>query len=73
MALGKGTLTIGADPGTAGAINTLGGTHQNCVVTDFVVDTENKLATAPAYMCDAKIHEVAQGIEKTVQAVLEMC
>lgn len=73
MTLGKGSLTIGSDEGTAGAINTLGGSHQTCAVTEFVVDKENKLATAPAYMCDAPIHEVAAGIEKAVGAVLEMC
>ena len=73
MILGKGTLTIGSDPGTAEAINQLGGSHQTCAVTDFVVDQENKLVTAPAYMCDAQIHEVAMGIEKAVFAVLEMC
>lgn len=73
LALNKGTLTIGSDEGTAAAIDALGGTHQNCPVTDHVVDTENKLVTAPAYMCDASIADVAKGIEKAVHAVLEMC
>ncbi|MEC7986812.1 MAG: isoprenoid biosynthesis glyoxalase ElbB [Myxococcota bacterium] len=73
LALNKGTLTIGEDEGTAAAINTLGGTHQNCPVTEHVVDTENKLVTAPAYMCDASIADVASGIEKAVQATLAMC
>ena len=36
-------------------------------------DRENKLVTAPAYMADAAIHEVAAGIEQAVKAVLEMC
>ncbi len=73
LALGKGKVTIGSDPGTAGAIQAFGAQHENCVVTESVVDRENKLATAPAYMCEASIHQVAAGIEKTVQAVLSMC
>jgi enhancing lycopene biosynthesis protein 2 len=73
MSLGKGTVTIGSDAGTASQIESLGGNHKNCAIDDVVVDTEHKIATAPAYMLDGKIHEVAAGIEKTVQAVLNMC
>ena len=73
LSLGKGTLTIGSDAGTAEALESLGATHQVCPVTEMVVDTDNKLVTAPAYMEDAPIHEVAEGIEKAVQAVLELC
>ena len=73
LALGKGTVTIGSDTGTAGHLEKLGSTHQVCPVTEAVIDNANKLVTAPAYMEDAKVHEVAQGIESAVHAVLEMC
>ena len=73
LSLGKGILTIGSDAGTAEALESLGATHQVCPVTEMVVDHENKLVTAPAYMEDAPIHEVAEGIEKAVQAVLALC
>ena len=73
LALGKGTVTIGSDAGTADNLEQLGSTHQVCPVTQAVIDSANKLVTAPAYMEDAKIHEVAQGIESAVNAVLEMC
>ncbi len=73
LSLGKGTLTIGSDSGTAEALESLGATHQVCPVTEMVVDAENKLVTAPAYMEDAAIHEVAEGIEKAVLAVLKLC
>ena len=73
LALGKGKVTIGTDQGTADALESLGTTHQNCPVTEAVVDRKNKLVTAPAYMADAAIHEVAAGIEHAVKAVLEMC
>lgn len=73
LALKKGTVTIGSDADTAAAINSLGGSHQSCPVTEHVVDAENKIVTAPAYMCDASIAEVASGIEKAVAATLAMC
>ena len=73
LSLGKGTMTIGSDAGTAEALESLGATHQVCPVTEMLVDRENKLVTAPAYMEDAAIHEVAEGIEKAVRAVLELC
>ena len=65
-ALGTGTVTIGSDEGTAKAIESMGGSHIEAAVTDTVVDKQNKLVTAPAYMCDAQLHEIATGIEKAV-------
>ena len=74
LALKKGTVTIGNDAGTAEAIVTLGAQHQNKDVTEAVVDAENKIVTAPAYMYgSASIAQVAQGIEKTVNALISMC
>ena len=73
LSLKDGTMTIGSDEGTAGALNTLGATHQVCPVTEAVVDSDNKLVTAPAYMENAAIHEVAAGIEAAVEATLGMC
>ena len=73
MALGEGAVTIGEDPGTAAAIESLGGQHLACPVTEMIVDEERKLVTAPAYMLDASLAQVAEGIEKAVHAVLGMC
>ena len=73
LALGKGTLTIGSDEGTAAALESLGASHSVCSVTNAVVDSENKLVTAPAYMENASIAQVADGINAAVSAVLELC
>ena len=74
LALKKGTVTIGNDAGTAEEISKLGAQHENREVTEAVVDAENKIITAPAYMYgEASIAQVAQGIEKTVQALISMC
>lgn len=65
-------LTIGTDEGTAQAVTAMGSTHVNCPVHEFVIDKENKLVSTPAYMLAGSISEAAEGIEKTVKAVLEM-
>ncbi len=66
------TLTIGNDPDTAGALETMGCKHSDCPVTEFVVDKQQKIVTTPAYMLGPSIAHVQQGIEKTVSAVLGM-
>ncbi|PLX89159.1 MAG: isoprenoid biosynthesis protein ElbB [Desulfuromonas sp.] len=66
------SLTVGTDPATAEALETMGAQHVNCPVTEFVVDKDNKLVSTPAYMLAGSIKEAAEGIEKTVQAVLDL-
>jgi len=65
-------LTIGTDADTAGALESMGATHIACPVTEFVVDRDRKLITSPAYMLAGRISEAAEGIEKTVKALMEM-
>lgn len=65
-------LTIGTDEGTAQAVTAMGSTHVACPVSEFVIDQKNKLISSPAYMLAGSISEAAEGIEKTVTAVLEM-
>lgn len=66
------TVTIGSDAGTATAIAQTGCTHKECPVTEFTIDVDNKIVTTPAYMYDAKPHEVYQGIHKLVDAVITL-
>jgi len=63
-------VTIGTDAGTAAAIQQTGSEHVSCPVTEFVVDTANKIVSTPAYMLAERISETAEGIEKTVKAVI---
>jgi len=65
-------VTIGNDPLTATAIETMGGTHHLAAVDDIIVDVRNKLVTTPAYMLGPSIRNVAAGIEKLVLKVLEL-
>lgn len=65
-------LTIGNDPGTAAALNEMGGQHCDCAVTDFIVDEANKVVSTPAYMLGPWIKEVHSGISKCVREVLAL-
>jgi len=65
-------LTIGNDPDTAGAMATMGAAHVECPVTEFVIDRDRKLVSSPAYMLAQNISEAAEGIERTVAALIEM-
>jgi enhancing lycopene biosynthesis protein 2 len=65
-------LTIGDDPKTASEIEKTGNSHQNCPVNDYVSDRENKIITTPAYMFDAKPHEIFDGIGGAIRELVEM-
>ncbi|ROS04883.1 enhancing lycopene biosynthesis protein 2 [Sinobacterium caligoides] len=61
--------TIGCDKDTARVIELMGGRHMHCAVNEIHVDVINKLVTTPAYMYDAGIADVSEGLEKMVEAV----
>lgn len=63
-------LTIGNDSGTANALESMGATHQNCAVTDIVVDEEKRIVSSPAYMLGPWVKDVAAGIRSCVKAVV---
>ncbi len=65
-------LTIGTDEATAGALEAMGARHVACPVKEFVVDRERKLVSTPAYMLGQRISEVAEGIDRTVEALLDL-
>jgi len=65
-------LTIGNDADTAGALQTMGAAHIDCPVNEFVVDHDRKLISSPAYMLAQSISEAAEGIERTVAALVDM-
>ncbi|MCP3984784.1 MAG: isoprenoid biosynthesis glyoxalase ElbB [bacterium] len=65
-------LTIGSDPETAGALETMGAHHKACPVESFVCDEKAKVVSCPAYMLGPGIKDVAAGIEKLVGEVLRL-
>ena len=68
----KPEVTIGNDQGTAEAIENMGGQHKSCTVDMIHVDAGNNVVSTPAYMLGPGIKEVAVGIEKLVNKVVEL-
>jgi enhancing lycopene biosynthesis protein 2 len=62
-------VTIGEDEGVAGAIASWGSRNIPRAVTETAVDDANLIVTTPAYMCDARPHEVFEGIGKMIDGV----
>ncbi len=65
-------FTVGTDAPTAQALQARGARHLNCAVRNVVIDRRLKVVTTPAYMLAQRITEAEAGINKLVQAVLEM-
>ncbi len=68
----KATLTIGNDEGCAGAIESLGSTHErHDSPREMAVDEALNLVTTPAYMFGgARVSDVYTGIERAVAEVI---
>lgn len=66
------TLTIGNDAGTAAEIEKTGARHEECPVTEIVVDHKNKIVSTPAYMLAERISQAYEGIEKCVKEVIKL-
>ncbi|KAJ8256101.1 hypothetical protein COCON_G00199650 [Conger conger] len=73
-------VTVGHDadarapdvPGTAEAITQLGCKHVCKNVSETHVDQKNKIVTTCAFMCEAPLHEIFDGIGAMVQDVLKL-
>ncbi|KFR14168.1 glutamine amidotransferase-like class 1 domain-containing protein 3, mitochondrial [Opisthocomus hoazin] len=57
---------------TAETMKELGCKHVNKHVTEIHVDVKNKLVTTSAFMCNAPIHEIYDGIGKMVNEVVRL-
>ncbi len=66
-------ITLGGTEGGAPeAAAYMGAKVQQCGARDCVVDHELKIVTTPAYMLDASIAEIAQGIRQLTKDVLKL-
>ncbi|NXC35284.1 GAL3A protein, partial [Campylorhamphus procurvoides] len=57
---------------TAESLRELGCKHVNRPVTEIHVDPRHRLVTTSAFMCNAPIHEIYDGIGKMVQEVVRL-
>lgn len=65
-------LTIGRDAGTAAALETLGAKHIETSPEHAHVDTAIKVVSTAAYMCDAPLSAIADGIHQLVEETLAL-
>ena len=70
--LGNVTVTIGNDPSTASDITAMGGRHEAKHHGEVSIDRKNRIVTAPAYMLNATITEIARDAEEVIKAIKEM-
>lgn len=65
------SITIGADPATAQAVEEMGGIHLKTGHGEVVRDARLNLFTTPCYMLDANILQIAEGAENIVAAIMK--
>ena len=63
-------VTIGQDEGTASAIEAMGAHHSATGHVGVVVDPKYKLVSAPCYMLDSTISQIADGADAAIEALL---
>ncbi|HTF89013.1 MAG TPA: isoprenoid biosynthesis glyoxalase ElbB, partial [Planctomycetota bacterium] len=65
-------LSFGNDPQMASTLRAMGQESVDCAVDECAIDEQRRIVCTPAYMYDARISEVAKGIDKLVAAVMRM-
>lgn len=63
-------MTVGGPSEAADEIEKLGHKHILTNASDCHVDTKNKIVTTAAYMCEAPIHEIFEGVKKLTEAII---
>lgn len=76
----KPKMTIGSDQaaspydiaGFSGGLESLGATTEMKTINEILVDSENKIITAPCYMMDANILDVRKNVRSAVEALRDL-
>lgn len=71
-ALKNPKITIGNDANTSAHIEQQGAIHEITNKDGVAIDENYKLVTAPCYMLEATVADIAAGAENVVQAILKM-
>lgn len=66
------TLTFGQDEKANQAFKSIGVNPTNTTAEEIVIDTKNKVVTTPCYMLNARIRDVAIGVEKSIHALVHL-
>jgi enhancing lycopene biosynthesis protein 2 len=70
--LGDVTVTVGDDPSTTSDIAAMGGRHEAKRHGEVSIDRKNRIVTAPAYMLNATIGDIACDAGEVIKAIKEM-
>lgn len=70
--LGEVTVTIGQDPNFATMIEKMGARHQITHHGEVCVDTKAKVVTAPCYMLESTVGQIAVSAEHVVKTMIEL-
>lgn len=70
--LGDVTVTIGNDPATAAHITSLGAKHEPKTHGDVAADRKNLIVTAPCYMLESTLPDIARDAEEVVKTLMEL-
>ncbi len=70
--LDKVLITIGQDPATTSAIESMGAEHKTTLQGEVVVDTKQRIVTTPCYMLDSRVDQIGDGVDRLVQEVLKL-
>jgi enhancing lycopene biosynthesis protein 2 len=70
--LGDVTVTIGDDAATIADITTMGGRHEKKRHGEVSVDRKNRIVTAPCYMLNSTVSDIAHDAEVLIKAIQEI-
>jgi enhancing lycopene biosynthesis protein 2 len=70
--LGDVTVTIGDDAPTAADITAMGGRHEMKRHGEVSIDRKNRIVTAPCYMLNSTVSDIAHDAEVLIKAIQEM-
>jgi enhancing lycopene biosynthesis protein 2 len=65
-------MTVGGPSETAQEIEKLGHKHVATEASQCHVDKKNKVVTTAAYMCEAPLHEIFEGVRKLTEEMIKL-
>ena len=68
----RSSITIGADKGTADALERMGALHVGADPTQVIVDADNRFVTTPCYMSATRISQIAEGADNAIRELLTL-
>lgn len=66
-------MTVGGSSEAAEEIEKLGHKHISTEASQCHIDRKNKIVTTAAYMCEAPLHEIFEGVRKLTEEIIKLC